>query len=195
MTLYAIREISWQEFQNSLLPSGSVDRIDIVNKSFARIVHKNPAAGSTSSPSSSDWGSHDSFPPSSQDHHNEAERQQQEQRDRFFNSAKGRSPVQQGAPQQQQPHEDTIVDNNFIKVTRQQPSEIIVIGLVASLSHIFLLSHPSLMYLLCIPSLRSSVDSFERKLDDAQRELGIAPRDRLPVFYVEEVDWLGRFIE
>jgi hypothetical protein len=41
----------------------------------------------------------------------------------------------------------------------------------------------------------SSVDSFERKLDDAQRDLGIAPRDRVPVFYIEEVDWVGRFIE
>lgn len=30
------REISWQEFQNNILPSGTIERIDIVNKSFAR---------------------------------------------------------------------------------------------------------------------------------------------------------------
>lgn len=31
-----------------------------------------------------------------------------------------------------------------------------------------------------------SVESFERKLEDAQRELGIAPKDFIPVQYVNE---------
>ncbi|KAL4944784.1 hypothetical protein BDV06DRAFT_186467 [Aspergillus oleicola] len=34
-----------------------------------------------------------------------------------------------------------------------------------------------------------SVDSFERKLDDAQRELGIPSSERIPVAYVQEVPW------
>ncbi|KAL4952583.1 peptidase family M41-domain-containing protein [Aspergillus filifer] len=34
-----------------------------------------------------------------------------------------------------------------------------------------------------------SVDSFERKLDDAQRELGIPSSERIPVSYVQEVPW------
>lgn len=48
---------------------------------------------------------------------------------------------------------------------------------------------------VCSSPLFSSVDSFERKLDDAQRDLGIPTRDRLPVYYIEEVDWVGRFVE
>ncbi|CAM9917037.1 unnamed protein product, partial [Discosporangium mesarthrocarpum] len=34
-----------------------------------------------------------------------------------------------------------------------------------------------------------SVDSFERKLESAQRELGIKPKDFIPVQYVSETDW------
>ena len=45
--------------------------------------------------------------------------------------------------------------------------------------------------------LCSTVDTFERKLEEAQRELGIAPRDFIPVVYVEETSWsreLFRFL-
>jgi hypothetical protein len=34
-----------------------------------------------------------------------------------------------------------------------------------------------------------TVDSFERKLEEAQRSLGIAPRDFIPVIYVNETPW------
>lgn len=34
-----------------------------------------------------------------------------------------------------------------------------------------------------------TVESFERKLEDAQRALGIAPRDFIPVVYVQETSW------
>jgi AFG3 family protein len=35
-----------------------------------------------------------------------------------------------------------------------------------------------------------SVDTFERKLEQAQRELGILPRDFVPVQYVSETNWM-----
>lgn len=38
-----------------------------------------------------------------------------------------------------------------------------------------------------------SVDSFERKLEDAQRELGVDPRDYVPVIYTTESSWVGEF--
>merc|ERR1711916_175060 len=34
-----------------------------------------------------------------------------------------------------------------------------------------------------------SVESFERKLEDAQKNLGISPRDFIPVIYANETDW------
>ena len=36
-----------------------------------------------------------------------------------------------------------------------------------------------------------SLDDFERKLEEAQREIGIAPRDFVPVQYVSETNWLA----
>jgi AFG3 family protein len=35
-----------------------------------------------------------------------------------------------------------------------------------------------------------TVESFERKLEDAQRALGISSRDYIPVVYIDETDWL-----
>jgi AFG3 family protein len=34
-----------------------------------------------------------------------------------------------------------------------------------------------------------SVESFERKLEDAQKALNISPRDYIPVLYVDETEW------
>ena len=40
-----------------------------------------------------------------------------------------------------------------------------------------------------------SVDSFERNLEQAQRELGIDPASQLPVTYVAEADWLRELLK
>lgn len=40
-----------------------------------------------------------------------------------------------------------------------------------------------------------SVDSFERNLEQAQRELGIDPANQLPVTYVAEADWLRELLK
>lgn len=39
-----------------------------------------------------------------------------------------------------------------------------------------------------------SVEAFERKLDDAQNELGIPSPERIPIAYVEEVPWLATLL-
>ncbi|KAK6534229.1 AAA ATPase afg3 [Arthrobotrys megalospora] len=39
-----------------------------------------------------------------------------------------------------------------------------------------------------------SVEAFERRLDDAQRELGIPSSERIPVAYKDEVSWFGAFL-
>ncbi|KAF2199522.1 cell division protease ftsH [Delitschia confertaspora ATCC 74209] len=38
-----------------------------------------------------------------------------------------------------------------------------------------------------------SVEAFERKIDDAQNELGIPSSERIPVAYTSEISWLGTF--
>ncbi|KAF3910055.1 Paraplegin [Orbilia brochopaga] len=39
-----------------------------------------------------------------------------------------------------------------------------------------------------------SVEAFEKRLDDAQRELGIPSSERIPVAYTDEISWLGTFL-
>lgn len=40
-----------------------------------------------------------------------------------------------------------------------------------------------------------SVESFERNLDQAQRDLGIDPVDQIPVYFVSETDWLSELFK
>lgn len=35
----------------------------------------------------------------------------------------------------------------------------------------------------------STVETFERKLEEAQKNLGISPKDFIPVVYVNETSW------
>ncbi|KAI4177165.1 MAG: hypothetical protein LQ343_000647 [Gyalolechia ehrenbergii] len=46
--------------------------------------------------------------------------------------------------------------------------------------------HPNFFYYFTI----GSVEAFERRLDEAQNELGIPPGDRIPVAYTDQVSWL-----
>ncbi|EPS44306.1 hypothetical protein H072_1703 [Dactylellina haptotyla CBS 200.50] len=39
-----------------------------------------------------------------------------------------------------------------------------------------------------------SVEAFERRLDDAQKELGIPSSERIPVAYKDEISWFGTFL-
>ena len=40
-----------------------------------------------------------------------------------------------------------------------------------------------------------SVDTFERRLEDAQKSLGIPPQDYVPVMYTSETDWLHEVVK
>lgn len=39
-----------------------------------------------------------------------------------------------------------------------------------------------------------SVESFERKLEQVQRDMGIHPRDFIPVQYVNETNWAAELV-
>ena len=41
---------------------------------------------------------------------------------------------------------------------------------------------------------RRSVDTFERKLEETQRNLGITARDYIPVMYVSETNWMSEYL-
>ena len=40
-----------------------------------------------------------------------------------------------------------------------------------------------------------SVESFERKLDEAQKNLELPLEKRIPVYYVDEIDWADQLIK
>ena len=44
------------------------------------------------------------------------------------------------------------------------------------------------------PSTHSSVESFERKLEEAQKNLNIPSKDFIPVIYQDEVDYAAQLI-
>ncbi|KAL8866461.1 MAG: hypothetical protein Q9174_006289, partial [Haloplaca sp. 1 TL-2023] len=49
--------------------------------------------------------------------------------------------------------------------------------------------HPNFYYYFTI----GSVEAFERRLDEAQQELGIPPSERIPVAYTERMSWVEAF--
>ena len=40
-----------------------------------------------------------------------------------------------------------------------------------------------------------SIETFERKLDEAQKNLGITGTHRIPVYYVDEVNWMEHLLK
>jgi AFG3 family protein len=50
--------------------------------------------------------------------------------------------------------------------------------------------NPSFYYYFTI----GSVEAFERKMDDAQYELGVSSSERIPVAYSSEISWFGTFL-
>lgn len=51
-----------------------------------------------------------------------------------------------------------------------------------------------LPHMICMCVVCRSVDSFERKLEDAQVSLGIERRDFIPVLYVSETNWMQEML-
>mmetsp|Transcript_6710 Transcript_6710/g.11214 ORF Transcript_6710/g.11214 Transcript_6710/m.11214 type:complete len:903 (+) Transcript_6710:84-2792(+) len=185
------REINWQEFQTQLLEGGHVDRIIVTNKNIARVVLR------SSSPIAAQHGggggqASDAFadrPPSSSgasDGMNgglpnspldamrrsmglgagagaggaAASRSQDD----------GRSPFEQGydaGAAGGAPGAGTDAYTRYPSLGSPSPKQ-------ANSAYYFNIG---------------TVETFERKLEDAQRSLGIAPRDFIPVIYVSETSW------
>eukprot|EP00271_Cylindrocystis_brebissonii_P005137 TRINITY_DN17081_c0_g1_i1.p1 TRINITY_DN17081_c0_g1~~TRINITY_DN17081_c0_g1_i1.p1 ORF type:complete len:918 (-),score=218.58 TRINITY_DN17081_c0_g1_i1:2080-4833(-) len=117
------KEISFQEFKNKLLEKGVVDRIEVLNKTTAKVYVRLKTPGTS---------------PVQQDELGEAD----------IDSGNSSTSGRRGS-----------------MAANQQPG--------------------TYMYYFNI----GSVDSFERKLEDAQDALGVNPHDYVPVTYVSEVSW------
>ncbi len=40
-----------------------------------------------------------------------------------------------------------------------------------------------------------TIESFERRMEEAQRAMGVASRDFVPVVYVSETNWSSEFVK
>ena len=156
------REITWQEFQSQLLETGQVDRIIVTNKNVARITLRRPLDGSapdTGSSSSLPLPSVASMFPPQDDPAASGWRSNLPSPDAQVSPGSGRGG--EGADGMQ-------VQDKFARYPRiGSPTSTIT------------------PYYFSI----GSVESFERKLEEAQRALNISARDFVPVMYVNETSW------
>lgn len=75
-----------------------------------------------------------------------------------------------------------LIDSKLLRLARRELPETFKIGCVYNYSY------PGYAAIDVLQLFRS-VESFERKLDDAQRNLQLPLSERVPVFYSDEIDW------
>jgi AFG3 family protein len=170
------KEISWQEFQSQLLESGMVDRIIVSNKTTAKVVLRQPldaagagAAGAYRQPLLNIPGS-----AGAAGHYG------------FEGAGVGTGPVVSSADTHQ-PFGGNIDGQTDTPTDAANPNKFMRYPRLGSPTTGVAPFHFAI----------GSVESFERKLEEAQRSLSIHPRDYIPVLYVDETDWtheLLRFV-
>ena len=180
------REISWQEFQSQLLESGLVDRIVVTNKNMAKVqlrAHNESdlqtlqlkganEIGSSNSEGSGTVGDSTSAYESSSPFERES--------GTFKVVGKG---IDSG--------KDSSSDNKVASegtsnsATEKTPAKYVRYPRLGSPNN-----NAYTPYYFAI----GSVESFERKLEEAQRSLGISPRDFIPVMYVNETSWMTELV-
>jgi len=162
------KEISWQEFQSRLLESGLVDRLIVNNKNVAKVVLRQevPVGQADGGLGGSEHGSQGGIGGGVDLSGQTSDAFMKEHGDRFA------APPQSeySAPPTEAGGLASGASDRFSRYPR-----------LGSPSH-ELLQAP---YFFAI----GSVDSFEMKLDKAQRDLGISPKDFVPVIYTTETSW------
>lgn len=160
------QEISWKDFETQLLSSGQVDKIIIANKRYAKISLKKHVEIDQNK--TNDYmgaqGMHSERGSSSDNAFLEPGWSDQIKNDEELNNLQRNSST----------NESNILDSlkKYSRVS-QPPNKM---GYTPYYFNI------------------GSVESFEKKLEDAQKGLGIESRDYIPVMYVEESNFLGEFI-
>ena len=162
----AQKEISWQEFQSQLLTTGMVDRLIVNNKNIANVVlRENPQQ-------SLKGGSDSNSSQAIDEAHHSVDAFGLPTHSSYVSALPGSSAYESGEGGGESQKEEK--DNKFARYPR--------------------LGNPPVLntpYFFAI----GSVDSFERKLDDAQKQLGIAQRDYIPVIYTTETNWMNEALK
>lgn len=177
------KEISWQEFQSQLLESGQVDRLIVSNKNLARVVLRSTVPvvrpdGSVISPDQSNAEEQNNIDSFSNNMPNLPWKQDSSDTSNSgssyefgsFGSFGDSFDNQSGSldPKLAQGSSEKDKSDRFSRYPRIGAPPVI---------------HTPYYFAI------GSIDSFERKLDEAQRNLGVAPRDFIPVVYTTESSW------
>jgi AFG3 family protein len=180
------REISWQDFQTQLLESGMVDRIIITNKNTAKVQLRtvegmegatggtlNITAGDGASNGERGSGGPQTLPSASSF---------EEKFTGNFKTVGGTSASNSGSSSNSSNGENHSDEEG--EEGAKQPQ-----GSPAKYVRYPRLGNPNTNTFAPYFFQIGSVESFERKLEEAQRSLGIQPRDFIPVMYVNETSW------
>ena len=155
------REINWQEFKTMLLASGSVERIVVVNKQYAK-VYLNTAGYDGAV-----------------------------QGGNGFPGVVGEQGAGESKSDQTFMSEDKYASTSIDKYAADAPGNMETTRQGES-GYARRMNPPgNSMYYFTI----GSIDSFERKLEQAQREMGIASRHYIPVQYVNHTNWLTEMMK
>jgi len=153
------REVTWSEFRNHMLEPGDVDRIVVTNKNTARVYLRPGARGVPRHPIQQSIAS--------------GQYGVMQSKRRMGTSAKRKNDDNQNDEffdQGSSMDFGSAADSGDSSPSRGVPG---------------IPSQHQLVYNFTI----GSVESFERKLEDAQREIGMSPRDYVPVQYSSETSW------
>lgn len=167
------REITWNDFYNHILEPNDVDRIVVVNGKTARVYLNHNAPGVPVSTSINRNSS--MMPRQSTTGTGSTSRKSGRKRSNDDGSWDDQTVMDMGSTA------DTTSDNNMAETLSSNPLS----RLAASSASAQNGRNRQLVYHFNI----GSVDSFEEKLTRSQQELGIAPRDYVPVQYASETNW------
>lgn len=172
-------EISWQDFQRTLLEAGYVDKVIVVNNKTAKVVLRSPASlesdRNKQGVDNTFNESNDGFPTKIDGDmldtkwvHENYGRSEDTNRSQYSTySTSNAQPLTDGSNKNQ--------DNVKPVFRMRYPS--------VGMSDVSPSTYSPFWFTI------SSVDSFERKMEEAQRQLGISPRDFIPIVYVEQTSW------
>jgi len=158
-------EVTWSDFYNYMLTEGDVERIVVVNKKTARVYLRQGARGVPVAASSGSKGG-------------ALMRQARSAMGMPSGGSAGSSA--KGATSDESWEDGTVMEMSGGSADSNPAS-----SLQSSLGSAGGRQHHQLVYHFNI----GSVESFEDKLTHSQQELGISPRDYVPVQYASETNW------
>lgn len=176
------REITWNDFRNYLLESHDVDRIVVVNKKTARVFLRPGAQGvplTTSSSAAYGSSRRSSAYPSSTG-------MRRKKSSSTKNGGAGNNADDNSEGWDDQTVMDlgsSSTDNHAVEASGNRS---MINGISARNPN-----NNGMVYHFTI----GSVESFEEKLSAAQKEMGIPPREYVPVQYVNETNWAAELLK